>query len=191
MKTTDHNTMVISGRLHPRGHQLPGIGPFTLRVGRRGQPDIVSNWGAKFVLLGIEQPNEDDNFTLIRVLFLLPGRRTPWVAKGMPMKRARVYHRKTGELEVRIRKRFSDKQTHPLPTGQYTGSCIHDVEGGFAVFTLQAISLRKEPETQKPKTIITPGDSTFNVTLAEAQRTLSRFDGMAGGGTNAGGLRDG
>jgi hypothetical protein len=65
------------------------------------------------------------------------------------------------------------------------------VDGGFAVFTLQATSLHKKPEPQKPKTIITPGDEEFNVTLANAQRTLSRVDGLAGGGVDAGGLRHG
>ena len=191
MKATDHNTMAAQGRLHPHGHTIENIGPFSLRIGIRSQPYLVQKWAAKTVSVGIEQPQEETNFTILRVLFLPPGRRTPWVVKGVSMKRARLYRKKDGTVEVRLRKRWTDALAHPLPRGQYTGNCIYDVEGGFAVFTLQATSLRKEPEPQKPKTIITPGDDKFNVTLANAQRTLSRVDGLAGGGVDAGGLRHG
>lgn len=183
--------MAAGGSLHPHGHKDENSGPFCLRIGIRSQPDIVREWVAKFISLGVEQPQEDTNFTLLRVMFLLPGRKTPWVVKGVTMHRARLYRKAHGVLECRLRKRLTDKLAHPMPIGQYTGNCIYDVDGGFAVFTLQATSLRKEPEPQKPKTIITPGDAEFDVTLANAKRTLSRADGLAGGGTDAGGLRHG
>lgn len=191
MKATDLNTMAASGNIHPHRHRTENVGPFALRIGIRSQPDIVRNWAAKTVSLGIEQTQEDTNFTLLRVSFLLPGRPTPGILKGVTMRRAKLYRKGGGVLEVRLRKRWTDGLTHPLPQGQYTGNCVYDVDGGFAVFTLQATSLRKEPEPQKPKTIITPGDADFDVTLADAKRTLSGVDGLAGGGANAGGLRHG
>lgn len=172
MKITEHNTLACSGSLQPRGHTQDHVGPFELRVGCTFQPPIVEGWTAKHVLLAIEQPNEEDNFTLLRILLLRSGTKKPSFVSGCKFHNAKVYRRKDRMVEVRIKKRYTDSFPHPLPIGKYTGSCMYDVEGRFAFYTLQAMSHRKQPEAQKPKTIITPGDVEYDLTLKNAKRTL-------------------
>lgn len=180
MKVTEHNTMACRGSLQPRGHTQDHVGPFELRIGSTFQTLIVERWTAKHVLLAIEQPNEEDNFTLLRVLFLRSGTMKPSFVAGCKFRNAKVYRRKDGMVEVRIKKRYTDSFPHPFPTGKYTGSCMYDVEGRFAFYTLQAMSHRRQPEARKPKTIITPGDTEYDLTLAHAKRTLRRSDGVDG-----------
>jgi len=191
VETTEHNTMAATANVWPHKHRDKTVGPYDVRIGSRSQPDIVRAWSTKFVRVGIEQTEEDTNFTLLRVVFLKQGRKMPWVVAGVPLKRVRLYRRKSGEVSVRTRKRMTDKLTHPLPTGRYVGSCIYDVDGGFAVFTLQALTLKKEGEVRKPKTIITPGDPEYGKSLAELERAFPRPHGLDGGGADAGRLRHG
>ncbi len=189
MKSTDHNTMAARGRVHPHNHAVGNVGPYNLRIGIRSQPDVVKLWGSRRIELGIEQPQDETNFTMLRVVFLRVGQPTPWVVSGVPLRRVRMYRKKSC-MEVRIRKRVTDNLEHPLPLGQYVGSCIYDVDGNFAVYTLQATSLRKEPEPKKPKTIVTPGDAEYDQSLTELKRTFPGPDGLARGGTDPGGLRN-
>ena len=83
MKVTEHNTIACNGSLHPHGHQDKYQGPWSLRIGTRSQPMVVRDWEGKQVLLNIEQPNEQDNFTLIRVMFLKGGQKTPSFVAGL------------------------------------------------------------------------------------------------------------
>ncbi len=191
MDITEYNTIAISGSVHPHGHTDKNTGPFSLRVGIKSQPQVLQYWESSHVYLSIEQPNETDNFTLLRVLYLRSGTKKPSLVAGCVFHRAKWYRRPKGLIEVRIKKRYCNVLTHPLPSCQYSGTCMYDVGGGFVVLTLQAVSLNKEPEPQKPKIILTPGDEGFNESLANAKRTFSGTDGLAGGGANAGGLRDG
>lgn len=191
MKVTEHNTIAISGAVHPHGHTSKDVGPFSLRVGIKSQPDVLREWATSKVLLCIEQPNDRDNFTIIRVLYLRGGVKKPSFVSGCVFHRVKQYRRPGEEIEVRIRKRYCDSLLHPLPTNRYTGTCMYDVDGGFVVLTLQAVSLRKGPEPQEPKTILTSGDKEYGVTLRDIKRAVPRIDGMGGRGVDASGLRHG
>ncbi len=191
MKVTEHNTITVNASLHPCGHRYEHEGPWSLRVGVRSQPTIIHNWKAKQVLLSIEQPNTKDNFTLIRVMYLKSGQKKPSFVAGCKFHRVRWRRRRDEVIEVKLKKKMGNPFPHPMPVGKYDGSCMYDVGGGFAVFVLQAMTLRKEPELSKPKIIITPGDTEYGSTLRNAARSLSRTDGVEGRGVNAGGFCDG
>jgi hypothetical protein len=182
--------MAASASLQLQGHTRETEGPWNLRIAPKFQPPIIQGWTAKQVFLSMEQPNKDDNFTLIRVLYLR-GVKKPSLVAGLTFRRARWRRRPQGGVEVRIKKRYGNSFPHPLPLGRYTGTCMYDMEEGFGVFTFQAITLRREPKPQEPKVIITPGDRGFNESLRNAKRTLSRTHGLGGRGANAGGLRNG
>jgi hypothetical protein len=172
MKVTEHKTEAVHGRVWP--HSKKGIhGPHDIHLGIRSQPPIVREWPDKYpVLVHLDQPNNLDNFTMIRVLFMKPGTRTPSLVAGLRFHRIKQYRRKGDELKIRIRTRLTRTLPHPMPVGQYTGTVIYDDAGKFAVLTLQASTLKKEPEPSTPKTIITPGDAEYHDTLADAKRTL-------------------
>ena len=180
MKVTDFNTIACTGSLHPHGHTQENEGPWSLRVGVRGQPMVIRDWENRTILVSIEQPNKEDNFTLIRVMFLRRGRMKPSIVTGCAFHKARWRRRPDDVVEIRLKKRLGRSLPHPVPVGKYDGSCMYDADGGFAVFNLQAMTLRKEAEPSEPKTIITPGDSKYNVTLRDAARTLPRNDGVGG-----------
>ena len=191
MRVTEHNTIACTGSLHPHRHKDQCEGPWFLRIGIRSQPMVVRDWKSRQVLLGIEQPNEQDNFTLIRVMFLKTGLKTPSFVAGVKFQRAR-WHRKGNEvIETRLKRKLGNSLPHPVPIGKYTGSCMYDGGGGFAVFTLQARTLRMEPEPSQPKTIITPGDAEYGFTLRDAERALQGTDGVGGGRVSTGRLRYG
>jgi hypothetical protein len=198
VKVTEHNTIACRGDVRPEGHRENVSGPWYLRIGTRSQPDIVKRWTTKSgdpdftqVYFCFEQTNKEDNFTLIRVMFLRGGTKKPSFVAGCTFHRTRIRKRPEEIIELRIKRRYGSSLPHPIPIGRYTGSCMYDVDGGFAVFTLQAVTLRAEPKPPEPKTIITPGDAEYDVTFRDAQKTLSRVDGLGGRGANAGGLRDG
>lgn len=191
MKVMEHNTIVCKASLHPHGHQQQHEGPWSLRIGVKSQPMVVHDWEAKRVLLNIEQPNEEDNFTLIRVMFLKSGRKKPSFVAGCKFHRARWYRRSDEVIEVRLKRRLGSSFQHPVPVGKYEGSCMYEADGGFAVFTLQAKTLRRAPKPPMPKTIITPGDAEYGVALRDAAKSLSRTYGVEGGRADTSGLRDG
>ena len=191
MKETNFNTITCTASLHPHGHKQQHEGPWSLRVGVKGQPMVVRDWEGTTVLLSVEQPNKEDNFTLIRVMFLRSGRTKPSLVAGSPFHRAKWYRRPGDVIEMRLKRKLGNSFSHPVPIGKYDGSCMYDADGGFAVFNLQAVTLRTEAKPSEPKTIITPGDENYNVTLRDAQRALSRADELGGRGANAGGLRHG
>lgn len=175
MRVTEHNTIAVSGATYPHGHRMDtGIGPISLRIGTRSQPQMIRVWKGKHALLAIEQPNDKDNFTFIKVLYLRNGVRKPSFVAGYVFHKAKQYRRPDNVVEVRIKKRYCDSFPHPIPIGKYTGSCMYDVDGGFAVFTLQAMTLRKEPEPQKPRTIITPGDKEYDQSIRDIKRAFPR-----------------
>lgn len=183
MKQTDYNTTAIAGRIHPHDHKHSEFGPYDLFIGERNLPEFLHDWPSSAnsrPTVYIEQPNENDNFTLVKVLFLKSGVKKPWPVAGLTMKRTRFYRKKKG-LKVTIRKRLTDAIPHPLPTGKYTGNCVYDVEGRFAAFTFQAVTLRKQPEPQKPKTIVTPGDKAYGDTLANLKKAFPDNDGLGRG----------
>lgn len=191
MDVTEHNTIACNANLHPHKHRLQGQGPWNLRIGVRSQPTVIREWKSKKVYVSMEQTEEDTNFTIIRVMFLKGGHKKPSFVAGCDFKVARVYRRSDEVIEVRLKNRYTNSFPHPLPLGKYDGSCMYEADGGFAVFTLQAMTLRKEPKPPESKIIITPGDAEYGVTLRDAKKSFLRTDGMEGGGTNAGGLRDG
>jgi hypothetical protein len=183
------NTQFITGRVHPHSHKDQFSGPYSLRIGKTSLPPLVERWTGKSIYLSIVQPNDDTNYTEIRVLYRSPGHKTPASLKSLTFHRARCYRRKSGEVEVRIKKRLTDSFPHPLPTGQYVGSSLDNE--GVAVLTFQQVSLRKSAEPAKPKTIITPGDKEFDVAIADAKTAFRGVDGVDGGGPNPGGLHYG
>lgn len=178
MKVIDFNTIACTASLHPHGHKQEHEGPWSLRVGVRGQPDVVRNWTGTTILLSIEQPNDKDNFTLIRVMFLRSGRMKPLIVLGCTFHRAKWRRRPDDMIEMRLKRKLGKSFQHPVPIGKYDGSCMYDADGGFAVFNLQAMTLCKEAEPSGPKTIIIPGDPAYNVALRDAKRTFSRTDGL-------------
>ncbi len=100
MKLTEHNTIAVSGSLHPHGHTSQHDGPWSLRIGIRSQPKVVHDWKGKQALLAIEQPNEQDNFTLIRVMLLKSGRRKPSFVAGCRFHRARWCRRSDAGIDM-------------------------------------------------------------------------------------------
>lgn len=197
--TASFETMAAKGNLHPQGHTSKVEGPWDLRIGDKSQNGVVRCWWilscakSRHVLLAVDQPRAGSNFTLIYVLYLRSGTKKPSLITGLTFHKAREYRLATGVIKVRIKRRYGHSFPCPLPIGRYTGSCIYDVEGGFAVFTLQAGTIRdfKEPEPLKPKTIITPGDAEHGQSLADIKRAFPGTDGLEGRGTDAGGLRNG
>ncbi len=173
MKVIDYSAETISGNVWPHsGKRLQG--PYDLRVGLRSQPPIVRTWGKREpVLLHIEQPNEEDNFTLIHVMFLKPGAPTPSFVKGLRFRKASHHRNGDKGLVIGIKIRYTNSLPHPVPTGRYPGNLVYDTAGRFAVLTLQAGTLRKAPEPAKPRTIIQPGDPEYYESLENAKRTLS------------------
>ena len=174
----------VRGSVKPHRHTDKMCGPHLFMLGKQSQPPLVAKWKGK-VLLCIEQPNDDDNFSLLRILFLRPGISKP----KYKFHRASFHRKKDGTAAIYIKKRYTDTLAHPLPVGPYLGTCV--TRDGVANYTFQATTLGRAPEPSKPKTIITPGDVEYDLTLANTKRTLSRADGLGGGGANAGGLRHG
>lgn len=173
MGTSEFNTIACTASLHLHGHRYEHEGPWSLRIGVRGQPDIVNNWDSKTILLSIEQPNKEDNFTLIRAMFLRSGRTKPSIVRGCTFHRVRWYRRPDDVIDIRLKRKLGKLVPHPIPIGKYDGSCFYDAAGGFTVFNLQAMTLHQDVKPSTPKTIITPGDQDYNVTLRDAKRTLS------------------
>lgn len=180
MKVTEHNTIAIHGSVHPHGHTVENAGPFSLRVGIKSQPDVVRYWDTKHVLVALTQEHEEDNFTLVHVLYLRSGTKKPSFVSGITFHKAKYYRRPDEVVEVRIKKRYADVLPHPVPVGKYTGSCMYDVGGAFAVLTLQAVTLTVEPKPQTPKVIITPGDVKYGQSLAEIKKAFPGANGLEG-----------
>ena len=178
------NPKQVRGSVKPHQHTDKMCGPHLFMLGKQSQPPIVTKWKGK-VLVGIEQPYEDNNFSLIRILFLCPGIAKP----DYQYHKAAFNRKKDGTVAIYLKKRYTDTLPHPLPVGPYIGTCI--IGDGVANYTFQASTLTKMAEPSKPKTIITPGDVDYDLTLARAAKTLSRTDGMGGGAVDAGGLRHG
>lgn len=171
MKVTDYQTQVVYGNVWP--HDKRGShGPHDVRLATRWLPEIVQKWTGSWVSFNVEQPNEQDNFTILRFMFLKPGTRTPGIVKGLKFRRVRQYRIRGGGLKMSIKIRYTHSLPHPMPKGRYTGTVMYDDAQKFAVVTLQAVTLRKEPEPSQPKTIITPGDPRYYESLTEAKRAL-------------------
>lgn len=195
MKAIEYKTIGASGSVHPHGHTDQNTGPFSLRIGIQSQPAMLHKGRGQnppHVLIHVEQPNADkDNFTLIYVLYLSTGTRKPPLVMDYKFHRAKQY-RRSGTIEVRIKKRLCDSFPSPLPVGRYQGTCVYDPKGTSVLFTLQARTLtKKEPEPAKPKLILTPGDEGFNESLRDTARTLRRTYGVEWGRPDASGLRNG
>lgn len=172
MKVIDYQTEVVRGNVWPE-HGPGPHGPHIVRFGVRMQPPIIKGWvKGRPVSFSIEQPNEEDNFTMIRLLFLKGGTSIPSAAKGIKFKNLSQFRNKGGGMRVRIKVRYTNSLPHPVPTGTYIGSMFYDLDNTFAFLTLQAGTLRKEPEPSKPKVIITPGDIGFNESIAAAKRIV-------------------
>ncbi len=191
MKATQFNTITCTASLHSHGHAQAHEGPWSMRVGVKGQPMVVRDWEGTTVLLSVEQPNKEDNFTLIRIMFLRSGRQKPSLVTGTVFHRAKWYRRPGDVIEMRLKRKLGKSFKHPVPIGKYDGTCMYDVDGGFAVFNLQATTLRTEAKPSEPKVIITPGDENYNVTLRDAKRALSRTDELGGRRIDACRLRHG
>ena len=178
------NPKQVRGSVKPHRHTGKMCGPHLFMLGKQSQPPIVTKWKGK-VRIHIEQPHEDNNFSLIRILFLRPGTSKP------PYKyhKAAFNRKKDGTVAIYLKKRYTDTLPHPLPVGPYVGTCV--IGDGTTHYTFQASTLNKTAEPSKPKTIITPGDVEYDLTLARAKRTLSRTDGLGGGAVDASGLRHG
>jgi len=184
----EYKTEAVSAHLWPHDHRSKTGGPWTLHIGVKYQPDTVKKWESRRVYFSMDQPEQDTNFTMMWVMYLRGGRAKPDLVRGLTFHNARQYSRKTGAREIRIRGRYGNSFPHPVPLGVYTGTCMYDPDGGMAVYTFQAVTLKKEPEKSEPKLILTPGDEEFHGTLAEASRTLGRKDGLGRGGTETGGV---
>lgn len=172
MKDPGIKTELVMANVWPHGGRGPH-GPHDMRIAFKNQIAIVQSWPSKrSVLFSIDQPNEDDNFTLLRVLFLRSGTRTPESVRGVTFKNARQYGKKEGGLKVSIKTRYSSLLLHPLPTGPYQGTVVYDEDNSFALITVQAMTLKKEPEPSKPKIIVTPDDPRFYESTATVKRII-------------------
>lgn len=173
---SEYETEVVKASVQPHDHRGTG-GPHDIQIGVRAQCPLMKWWKKGTpVLLEMEQLYPENNFTLIRVLFLKSGAKKPWFLERpfkRVFKRASLRRRYEGDLRVSIKARYSKALDHPLPVGGYVGTVKYDAEETFALLCLQAMTLRKEPEASKPKLIITPDDPRYHESLRRAKKTLS------------------
>lgn len=178
----------VRASVWPHGHSAEFGGPVDVAIGVRSQPALLRKWDTKQKpYFQIEQPDQNSNFSLIRVFFgdVMPTR-ADLVGKW---NNANVYrktdHRRqvdepTGKTDdkgneifktrdidpgavivVNIKGRYTNQLTHPLPVGKYRGTCE---EGeGWVLFTLQARTLVRQSVTQKSN-ILQPGDFEYQKT---------------------------
>jgi hypothetical protein len=165
----------VRGSVKPHGHTNKMCGPYVFMLGKQSQTaNTLQSSRQRFfgvskgrALLCIEQPNEGDNFSLIRLLFV-PDTRNSRASKFHSVS---FHRKKDGTISVYIKKRYTDTLLHPIPVGPYKGTCV--TGEGFANYTFQALTLNKTAEPSQPKTIITPGDVDYDLTLDAARRKLS------------------
>ncbi len=186
----EYETVPVTASLHLHDHRVEDRGPWSLRIGKQSQPPAVVEWTQPKVLISLEQPPGDNNFTMIWVLYLRGGRRKPPVVRSVTFHNARQYLRRDGTREIRVKSRYA-LFPNCIPIGVYGGTCYHDPDGGLALYTFQAMTQKREPEESKPKLILTPGDEEYHGTLRDAARTLEGTVRLGEGTDEAGGLRGG
>lgn len=182
----------VKARVAPKNHTNDMGGPLELKIGVTQQPECIKKWDTKKKpLFLIEQPNsEQDNLTIIRVLFLNSGQR-PDILQDSTMHKANVWRvermkcpeftdpNMTAEeaaqykeawkrmspstLSVYLKARYVDALPHPVPLGSWIGTVVDDEEGHWALFTLQAVTLAVKPVEEK-RNILLPGDEAFEST---------------------------
>ena len=82
MKVTDYELIPVGGNVWPHGTR-GSHGPHNLNLQASNLPLIISMWTGKTVLFNVDQPNEGDNFTLLRILFLKSGSPKPSFVAGL------------------------------------------------------------------------------------------------------------
>lgn len=172
MKVSNSESGFCRASLSPHAGEI--VGPWDLRLGWKYQTPLVQKWDGLKCLLHMEQPYDHNNFTMVRVMFLKGQTRKPSFVAGLTFKRARVYRGPNKELLVRIKSRYIGTLPHPLPPSSYDGNMMHTDR--YVVYTFQAVSMQVDQKTQEKRTIIVPGDPSYNESLAEATRTFSRDD---------------
>lgn len=150
----------VVANVHPHDHEYEGQGPVNFRIGGKYQPDLVKNWKSRKPLFLLMQPNEDDNFSIMHLLFT--KRAKPEYLKELKMHRATYFRFVNGSLEVRIRARHCRTLPHPLPYRMWHGTLR---EGdGWAAYTIQGGPSLKLRKTESKPRIIVPGDPDFEPT---------------------------
>lgn len=168
---------IAHASVHPHDHLYEQGGPLDVSIGALQQPPVVRNWPRGTPLqVALEQPNEDDNTTLLRVLFR--KRHTPWPpgykALDLHWYNANQWRMKGGILRVRIKNRVARTMTHPIPVGKWIGTL--ESSSTWACYCLQARTLVAQP-VEPPRSIIVPGDPDYELAKRAAQ-TVHRPDGM-------------
>jgi len=172
MKVTDYQTDLIQANVWPHDGKGPH-GPHDIRISFKTVPSIVEEWAkGRPVGLSVDQPNDDDNFTLFRVLFRKGGTPSPSMVTGVSFRNCKCYKKGGKKLKVSVKVRYTNSLPHPVPTGPYQGTVLYDSNDTFALLTMQAGTLRKEPEPSKPKIIVTPEDPGFHESLSRIKRII-------------------
>lgn len=170
----------VTGSVWPHDHTYREGGPLDVRLGVRVQHPLVTNWNKKTKpLFDIVQTEKDSNFTIIRLLFLKPGTAMPFKLKHITWHKATMFRIiKTGQVEIRIKTRFTNSLKHPVPVGQWMGTRqdeptdVVDRKCNWVLYTIQHKTLDSIPEPLEPKTIITPGDEDFALPPSDIKRPV-------------------
>lgn len=154
----DNDTVTVFANVWPKGHSYAQGGPVDIRLGKTRHPDIVKSWGTAPVVMAIEQPQEDSNFTLILILFQKPG--TPREERLAHLTWHRVTPKfKRGVLSCYVKARYANQLRHPMPIGKWLGTVVS--AKNFALYTIQHETLQKKVQTEEKRTIVVPGDPDF------------------------------
>jgi hypothetical protein len=174
----------VAANVMPHDHEYEGIGPVDIRIGSRHLPDLVKNWhsytGRRKPLFKLAQPNEDDNFTVLYLLFSKTVGK-PGHLKDIRLHRATYFRYTQGSLELRVRARHVQRLPHPLPFRVWYGTLQ---EGpGWVAYTLQGGPSLKLRKTEEKRTILLPGDPDFESTGGH-QAAIRKVHDLAGGSTD-------
>lgn len=132
-------------------------GPLDLKIGYRHQPPIVKDWPkGRPIVVRLEQPDERTNLTIIRLGFSgtsNPSADSRWDTAGKWYNINQYRLRKTNILTCYIKGRITDKMEHPIPVGQYEGTC--EWGESWCLFILQAVTMVLKQE--EPRIVLPDG----------------------------------
>lgn len=180
----------VRASVYPHNHNREFDGPLDVRIGVTRTPSILQNWNEKVrPLIQLEQPDPTTNLTLLRILFLAHGSKPTqcvgvwhqanmWGLKNLVRVEPPEYKDWTPEeqttfretwkkmrpshITIYLKTRFVDSLPHPIPRGKWTGVLEDDIR--WALFNLQAVSLGVTKKPEPARTILVPGDPTFDAT---------------------------
>jgi hypothetical protein len=174
----------VTARVWPHNHTSEFGGPLDVKIGVTSQPEILRGW-KKPPLFSLEQPSDESNLTLLRILFLKHGSKpreataaeyhtaNVWGLQALPVtytvdpltltQDQQVEYNKAwnkakpSHLTVYLKARYTDALPHPVPLGKWEGTVEEDEHGRWVLFTLQAMTLAVQKVEEK-RHILIPGD---------------------------------